>query len=68
VHDYTRDTGHHLVSLASDDHGRLGAIEANAPDLDTAPRTRILKVRAGPDLRRRARHLDIPRVARLPDS
>ena len=68
VHDYTRDTGHHLVLLAADDHGQMAAIETTAPDLDTAPRTRILKVRAGPDLRRRARHLDIPRVGRLPDS
>jgi hypothetical protein len=47
VHYYTRDTGHHLELLASDDHGQWAAIEATAPDLDTAPRTRIVKVRAG---------------------
>jgi hypothetical protein len=37
VHYYTPDTGHHLELLASDDHGQLAAIEATAPDLDTAP-------------------------------
>jgi hypothetical protein len=47
VHDYTRDTGHHLVLLATDDHGQLAAVEATAPDLDADPLTRILKVRAG---------------------
>jgi hypothetical protein len=47
VHNYTRDTGHRLVLLASDDNGQMAAVEASAPDLDTAPRTRILKVRAG---------------------
>ena len=47
VHDYTRDTGHHLVLLATDDHGQLAAIQATAPDLDADPLTRILKVRAG---------------------
>ena len=47
MHYYTRDTGHHLELLASDDHGQWAAIEATAPDLDTAPRTRIVKVRAG---------------------
>jgi hypothetical protein len=47
VHDYTRDTGHHLVLLAADDHGQMAAIEATAPDLDADPHTRILKVRAG---------------------
>ena len=46
VHDYTRDTGHHLVLLAADDHGQMAAIEATAPDLETDPVTRILKVRA----------------------
>ncbi|MGO9382648.1 MAG: hypothetical protein ACLP4W_11305 [Mycobacterium sp.] len=47
VHDYTRDTGHRLVLLAADDHGQMVAVEATAPDLDTDPATRILKVRAG---------------------
>ena len=47
VHDYTPDDGHRLVLLATDDHGQLAAIEATAPDLDTTPLTRILKVRAG---------------------
>ena len=47
VHHYTRDTGHHLVLLAADDHGLLAAVEATAPDLVADPATRILKVRAG---------------------
>lgn len=47
VHGYTRESGHHLVLFASDDHGQLAALEASASDLDSAPRTRILKVRAG---------------------
>jgi hypothetical protein len=47
VHDYTRETGHRLVLLASDDHGQMAAIEATTPDLNTDPVTRILKVRAG---------------------
>jgi hypothetical protein len=46
VHEYTRETGHHLVLLATDDYGQLAAVEATTPDLDTAPQTRILKVRA----------------------
>ena len=47
LHDYTRESGHHLVLLATDDHGQLAAIEATAPDLDADPHTRIVKVRAG---------------------
>lgn len=47
VHDYTRGQGHHLVLLASDDYGQMVAIEATAPDLETTPTTRILKVRTG---------------------
>jgi hypothetical protein len=47
VHDYTRQHGHHLVLLATDDHGQIAAVEASAPDLDTDPVTRILKVRDG---------------------
>ena len=47
VHDYSRDTGHRLVLLANDDHGQMAAVEATAPDLETDPTTRILKVRAG---------------------
>lgn len=47
VHDYTRQTGHHLVLLATDDHGQMVAIEATATDLNTEPDIRILKVRAG---------------------
>ncbi|MGK2868542.1 MAG: hypothetical protein ACSLFA_18250 [Mycobacterium sp.] len=47
VHNYTPDNGHHLVLLAADEHGQLVAIEATAPDLDTTPTARILKVRAG---------------------
>jgi hypothetical protein len=47
VHQYTRETGHHLVLLANDDHGQMVAVEATAPDLDATPTTRILKVRAG---------------------
>jgi hypothetical protein len=47
VHEYTREHGHHLVLLASDDYGLLAALEATAPDLDTTPTTRIQKVRAG---------------------
>ena len=47
VHDYSRDGGHQLVLFASDEHGQMVAVEATAPDLDTAPTTRILKVRAG---------------------
>lgn len=47
VHDYTPDHGHRLVLLANDDHGQMAAVEATAPDLDTTPATRILKVRAG---------------------
>jgi hypothetical protein len=35
------------VLLAADDHGQMAAIEATAPDLETDPHTRILKVRAG---------------------
>jgi hypothetical protein len=47
VHNYTRETGHHLVLLAFDDHGQMVAVEATAPDLDTDPVTRIVHVRAG---------------------
>lgn len=47
VHDYTREDGHRLVLIASDAHGQMAAVEATAPDLTTAPHTRILKVRAG---------------------
>ena len=47
MHDYTRETGHRLVLLANDDHGQMAAVEASAPDLETNPITRILKVRAG---------------------
>ena len=47
VHDYTRDSGHRLVLFATDAHGQLAAVEATAPDLNTEPHTRILKVRAG---------------------
>ena len=47
VHDYTPEDGHRLVLLANDDHGQMAAVEATAPDLDTTPATRILKVRAG---------------------
>lgn len=47
VHNYDRETGHHLVLLAADDHGQMVAIEATAPDLDTDPVTRIVHVRAG---------------------
>lgn len=47
VHDYTREGGHHLVLLATDPHGQMAAVEATAADLNTAPHTRILKVRAG---------------------
>lgn len=47
VHNYTRDTGHHLVLLANDDHGQMAAVEATAADLDDDPVTRIIKVRAG---------------------
>ena len=50
VHDYSRESGHRLVLLANDDHGLMAAIEATAPDLNTNPITRILKVRAGDDL------------------
>jgi hypothetical protein len=39
--------GHHLVLLAADDYGLLAAVEATAPDLETEPATRIVKVRAG---------------------
>lgn len=47
VHDYTPEDGHRIVLLANDDHGQMAAVEATAPDLDTTPATRILKVRAG---------------------
>ena len=47
VHEYSRGTGHKLVLLAADDHGQMAAVEATAPDLNTTPQTRILKVRAG---------------------
>ena len=47
THHYSRETGHHLVLLAHDDHGLMAAIEATAPDLDTEPLARIVKVRAG---------------------
>jgi hypothetical protein len=47
VHNYTREDGHHLVLLAADDHGQMVAVEATAPDLDTTPVTRILKIRVG---------------------
>ncbi|OBG79296.1 MULTISPECIES: hypothetical protein [unclassified Mycobacterium] len=47
VHHYTRDGGHRLVLIATDDHGQLAAVEATTPDLNTEPHTRILKVRAG---------------------
>ena len=45
VHEYTPEQGHHLVLLATDDYGLLVAIEATAPELDTAPDTRIKKRR-----------------------
>ena len=62
VHDYTPEDGHRLVLLANDDHGQMAAVEATAPDLDTTPATRILKVRAG-DITFHAvpRHLVLPR-------
>ncbi len=47
VHDYIREAGHRLVLLAGDDDGQMVAVEATAPDLETNPVTRILKVRAG---------------------
>lgn len=47
VHEYTPEQGHHLVLLATDDYGQIAALEATAPDLNTEPSTRILKVRAG---------------------
>jgi hypothetical protein len=47
THRYSRDEGHHLVLLAGDDYGLLAAVEATAPDLDTEPATRIVKIRAG---------------------
>ena len=47
VHDYTREGGHRLVLFATDAHGQMAAVEATAPDLNTEPHTRILKVRAG---------------------
>jgi hypothetical protein len=47
VHNYTCATGHHLVLLAADDYGQMAAVEATAPDLETDPVTRIVKVRAG---------------------
>jgi hypothetical protein len=47
VHEYTGETGHRLVLLATDDYGQMAAVEATAPDLDTEPVTRISKVRAG---------------------
>jgi hypothetical protein len=46
-HHYTREDGHHLVLLAADDYGLLAAVEATAPDLETEPAARIVKVRAG---------------------
>ena len=58
VHDYTPQTGHHLVLLAVDDHGQMVAIEATAPDLNAAPDTRILKVRAGEMKRQLVKVLD----------
>jgi hypothetical protein len=47
VHRYTRETGHHLILLATDDYGQMAAIEATTPNLHTTPATRITKVRAG---------------------
>ncbi|OSC19878.1 hypothetical protein B8W69_29115 [Mycobacterium vulneris] len=47
VHDYTSEAGHRLVLIATDTHGQMAAIEGTAPDLNTEPHTRILKVRAG---------------------
>lgn len=47
VHNYTRETGHHLVLIAADEHGPVATVEATAPDLDADPRTRIVKVRGG---------------------
>ena len=46
VHQYSPETGHHLVLLATDDYGQMAAVEATAPDLKTEPVTRISKVRA----------------------
>lgn len=47
VHDYTREAGHRLVLFATDEHGQMAAVEATAPDLNTEPHIRILKIRAG---------------------
>jgi hypothetical protein len=47
VHNYSRHAGHRLVLFAFDDYGQMAAVEATAPDLNTTPRMRILKVRAG---------------------
>lgn len=47
VHEYTRADGHNLVLIAADDHGPLATIDAYAPDLETDPDPRIVKVRAG---------------------
>jgi hypothetical protein len=46
-HHYTRGQGHTLTLLAYDDHGLMAAIQASAPDLESTPTARIIKVRAG---------------------
>jgi hypothetical protein len=46
-HSYTAEDGHRLILLATDAYGLVAAIEATAPDLETEPQTRVVKVRAG---------------------
>ncbi|MDP7706900.1 MULTISPECIES: hypothetical protein [Mycobacterium] len=48
VHQYTRESGHHLILLAHDHHGDLmAAVEVAAAHLDDTPNVFITKVRAG---------------------
>lgn len=47
VHQHTRETGHHLILLAHDDHGLMAAIEATAAHHEDRPDVRIIKVGVG---------------------
>lgn len=47
VHEYARETGHHLILLAHDDHGLMAAIEATTAHVEDKPDVHITKVRAG---------------------
>lgn len=47
AHRYNRAGGHVLTVLARSEWGARAALEVTAPDLDSAPRVRIVRMRVG---------------------